>query len=214
MLDWAVVVPVRGPREDEDEGERALADAVARDTLEAVAASTAVALLVVVTDDERLATDLALPLAATVHVQRGSGLNRGIAEALAAIEDCREACGRAVLMGDLPALTARDLDTALATAGEHALAAAPDAEGSGTVLLSGHPGIPLLPAFGTGSAVRHRRLGHTAIRVPDGVRTDVDGPAGLAAALRLGVGARTAALARLLEAPSSASRSRFGLAVG
>ena len=54
--------------------------------------------------------------------------------------------------------------------------------------------MPLLPAFGPGSANRHRELGHRVLRGTERLRRDVDTAEDLDVAFRLGVGRHTAAL--------------------
>lgn len=198
MIDWVVIVPIKrfsdgksrlDPRVDRAE----LAEAIARDTLDAVAGSERVHMLLVVTDDADLVDDLALPVAATVRIQRRPGLNNAIAEGLRYAEQSWPEFGQAVLLGDLPALTTEDLDETLAAAEDLPLGIVPDTQGTGTVMITAQPDVPLLPAFGVGSAERHRQLGHRPLRAPARLRRDVDTPDDLQAAIQLGVGPRTAA---------------------
>jgi 2-phospho-L-lactate guanylyltransferase len=106
----------------------------------------------------------------------------------------------AVLLGDLPALRPADLSAGLrATARTLAarpqapMAAVPDAEGSGTVLLAARTAAALDPAFGPSSLAEHRRRGAAVVELDDDrLRHDVDTPADLRVALALGVGPRTA----------------------
>lgn len=197
MIDWVVLVPIKRfadaktrlhPRADRS----AVAEAVARDTLDAVAGVPRVRMILVMTDDPALVEDLALPVAVTVRVQRVPGLNNAIGEGLRYAQESWPEYGQAVLLGDLPALTSPGLEDTLAAAEELPLAVVPDASGSGTVMITAQPGVPLLPAFGVGSARRHRDLGHRPLRGPEGLRRDVDTPEDLQAAIRLGVGRHTA----------------------
>lgn len=99
-----------------------------------------------------------------------------------------------MLLGDLPALRPEDLRAALAACARLDRAVVPDADGSGTVLLTGLGPGRLEPSFGPGSAARHEALGH--VRLPldlPRLRTDVDDAASLAAAVALGAGPRTLA---------------------
>jgi 2-phospho-L-lactate guanylyltransferase len=199
VTDWVVLVPIKrfadaktrlDPRADRVE----LAEAIARDTLDAVAGCSRVRMVLVMTNDPRLVDDLALPVAATVLTQREPGLNAAIGEGLRYAQESWPDFGQAVLLGDLPALTAEDLDETLEVADETPLGVVADASGSGTVLITAQPGLPLVPAFGPGSANRHRELGHRPLRAPQRLRRDVDTAQDLQAAVRLGVGRRTAAL--------------------
>jgi 2-phospho-L-lactate guanylyltransferase len=71
----------------------------------------------------------------------------------------------------------------------------PDAPGTGTTLLTALPGVHLDPHFGVDSAEAHRRSGAVELLGPwPSLRRDVDLPADLAEAARLGLGRHTAAL--------------------
>jgi 2-phospho-L-lactate guanylyltransferase len=199
VIDWVVLVPIKrfseGKRRLGDRPDRpALAEAFARDTLDAVAASAHVRMLLVVTDDPHLVDDLSLPVAVTVVTQGAPGLNNAIAAGLRVANDRWPDWGQTVLAGDLPALTAEDLERTLEIAEEIPLGVIADAHSTGTVMITGQPGVPLLPAFGVGSAARHRALGHRLLRGTERLRRDVDTIEDLAAAVRLGVGRHTAAV--------------------
>lgn len=97
-----------------------------------------------------------------------------------------------MLLGDLPALRAEDLVAALESCAAHPTCVVPDAEGTGTVLLTSTVGPPQ-PRFGPGSAARHALAATLlALDLPR-LRRDVDTAADLATAMSLGVGPRTAA---------------------
>lgn len=101
----------------------------------------------------------------------------------------------AVLLGDLPALRPDDLAAGLAAAAAYDLAFVPDADGTGTVLLTALDAGALRPRFGAGSARRHEEGGHRRLDLPlPRLRTDVDDAGSLARAAALGLGPRTAAL--------------------
>lgn len=199
MIDWVVVMPIKrfseGKQRLGSHPDRvALAEAFSRDTLDAVAAAPHVRMVLVVTDDPHLVEDLRLPVAVTVVTQQAPGLNNAIATGLRVAQDRWPHWGEAVLAGDLPALTWEDLERALEIAEEVPLGVVSDTQGTGTVMITGQPGMPLLPAFGVGSAARHRDLGHRLIRGTERLRRDVDTPEDLTAAIRLGVGRHTAAV--------------------
>ena len=203
-MDWVVLIPVKrfvdgkqrlGDREDR----AALAEAFARDTLDAVAGSPRVRMILVMTDDPALVSDLSLPVAVTVRTQRAAGLNNAIGEGLRYAQESWPDYGQAVLLGDLPALTPEDLDRTLELAEEIPLGLVPDAPGTGSVMITAQPGMPLLPAFGPGSAQRHRDLGHRLLRGTERLRRDVDTPEDLVIAARLGVGVHTT---ELLDEPA------------
>lgn len=201
MIDWVVLVPIKRFEDGKQRlGERsdraAFAEAFARDTLDAVAGSPRVRMVLVQTDDPGLVGDLRLPVAVTVRTQRAAGLNNAIGEGLRYAQESWPDYGIAVLLGDLPALTSEDLDRTLELAEEVPLGMVPDAAGTGTVLITGQPGMPLLPAFGPGSADRHRNLGHRMLRASERMRRDVDTLEDLDVAARLGVGRHTGALLR------------------
>ncbi len=76
----------------------------------------------------------------------------------------------------------------------------PDADGTGTTLLTVAPGEQFAPRFGAGSAAAHEALGHVRLDLPETstMRHDVDVPSDLAALVRRGAGGRTGALLRRL----------------
>ena len=196
---WTVVVPVKPgaaakSRLDAPGVDRgALADAIAADTLAAIAASPSVAEIVVV--GERPAA-WAVPDGCRLRVvgDPGRGLRAAIAAGLAT------ATGqRAVLLGDVPALRTVELDHALALAGTAARTFIPDADGTGTVFAAARTGMPIDPLFGADSAALHRSAGFTELHLPDGwgLRRDVDTAEHLDALRRTGrLGPRTTALLR------------------
>jgi 2-phospho-L-lactate guanylyltransferase len=96
-----------------------------------------------------------------------------------------------VLQGDLPALQTHELTDAISAAREYQRSFVADRLGTGTAVLCAF-GTALDPQFGPDSAARHRRSG--AIELTGawpGLRCDVDTPADLVAARRLGVGQST-----------------------
>lgn len=96
------------------------------------------------------------------------------------------------LQGDLPALQTQELAEAITAARHYRRSFVADRLATGTAALFAF-GSPLDPQFGSNSSARHRSSG--AIELTGawpGLRCDVDTPADLAAARRLGVGAATA----------------------
>ena len=180
MSQWTIVVPVKGTPAAKSRlsASPALAEAIALDTVEA---ALAVAPVIVVTPN-------AAPFEAfgvTVVGDPGEGLaaaiNAGIAAATGNV---------AVLLGDLPALRPEELRAALGAAAAHPRAFVPDSEGTGTALIAST--TDHAPAFGAGSAQRHRDAGYVELEVPadSGLRSDVDTAEQLAA-LADRVGRRT-----------------------
>lgn len=201
---WAVVVPVK--RLDRAKTRlavpsaqrRDLALAFAVDVMAAAAACPGVRLVVVVTDDS-LARDR---LSGMSHVRvvpdaPDAGLNAALA--YAATQATRlgpGGLGVAAVSSDLPALRPDELYRALAEVPEGGRALVADAAGVGTTLLAAAAGQPLLPQFGARSRARHVRSGARDIALPGipGLRRDVDTEVDLWDAVRLGVGAATAAV--------------------
>ena len=192
---WAVVVPVKGgplaksrlhlPRA----ARAALADAFARDTVDALAAGMPGVAVLVVTSD----ADVARWVVAAGHrvvADPGAGLDAAVAAGVGAAHDL--GAGRvAVVLGDHPALRPEEVGAALGAAGRHPASVVPDADDGGTALLtlSATTADAVRTAFGTGSAAAHERLGHVRLDLDlPGLRVDVDDAASLAAAVRLGLG--------------------------
>ena len=196
---WAVIVPVKPAavgksRLDISGVDRVtLARAIALDTIAAAAACASVAQVYVVTDDGALVT-LAFDIPALRFVPEGDakGLDEAVAAGAAAASD---GMPRAALLGDLPALRPEDLEAALTAASGLDRAVVPDAEGTGTTLVTAAPGIPFESSFGEGSFARHVSLGCVPLAVPDDstLRRDVDTAGHLTEAAMLGLGPRTAA---------------------
>ncbi|MEV5695428.1 2-phospho-L-lactate guanylyltransferase [Micromonospora globbae] len=199
---WAVVVPVkplsaaksrlRGALPGVPHEELALA--LAADTVAAVRACPVVADVLVVTDDARVAAVARESGARTLPDLPAAGLNAAFRHGAAA------AGGGWVagLTADLPALRPAELAAALEAAqdGPAVRRYVADAPGDGTVLLTAPPGTPLEPRFGVASAAAHAASGALPLTGDwPTLRRDVDTPADLAAAARLGLGPRTAVLA-------------------
>ncbi|MCR2783334.1 MULTISPECIES: 2-phospho-L-lactate guanylyltransferase [unclassified Microbacterium] len=181
----------------------ALARAIARDTIDAAARTPGVARVIVVSDDADAAATIPSGPGATVTVlpDPGGGLNAAIAAGLAG-----HSGPRAALLGDLPALRPSELATALRRASTVERAVVPDAEGTGSTLVTAAAGVPWDSAFGADSFARHERLGAVPVRLPpaSGLRRDIDTAAQLRQLDDLGAGPRTTALLRAARAGSSA----------
>ncbi|MGY1692355.1 2-phospho-L-lactate guanylyltransferase [Geodermatophilus sp. SYSU D01105] len=172
--------------------------ALLADTVSAALASAAVAEVLVVTDEPRAAAAVTALGARTVPDEPDRGLNPALAHG------ARAAGSRTVaaLSSDLPALRPDELTAALTAAGTAPRCFVADAQGTGTTLLTA-AGADLAPAFGAGSAGRHRAGGAVELTGSwPGLARDVDTAADLAAAVALGVGEHTGALlAGTLERP-------------
>jgi 2-phospho-L-lactate/phosphoenolpyruvate guanylyltransferase len=174
--------------------------AIRADTLAAARAADGVARLVVVTDSP---TDPGPDLS---FVQTAPGLNAALAEAAADAAGRWPQDGIVALLGDLPALRPDELAETLSHAAGTARGFVPDAAGTGTTLLAVHPGVPLAPAFGLGSAARH---GADASRLEagPGLRHDVDTAEDLEDARVYGLGEFTS---RVLDAANSSPTVHLG----
>ena len=194
-MNWTIVVPVK--RLDlaksrlrphlSHVSELALAFAI--DTVSAALAAPNVATVLVVTSDARVRTAMD-ELGATVIDDPGGSLNGAINAGIAAASGCI-----AVLTGDLPAVRPADIGSALALAEIVDRAVVADHSGDGTTMIAAMNASLLHPQFGVSSRESHEQAGHALLDIPGDspLRWDVDTPADLAAALRLGVGPATAA---------------------
>lgn len=197
---FGVVVPVKPPAFAKsrlgrlgDTVRRDLAAAFAADTVTAALRCEHVAMVLAVTDDHRLAAELAGLGAQVLPDGTTADLNMTLAIAAAEVVRRRPGLQVAALCGDLPALRPQDLDRALAAAPTDRMGFVADTEGIGTTLVTAPDLDAFRPAFGAGSRSAHLDLGaaeYVAHEVPS-LRRDVDTPADLAAALELGIGAHT-----------------------
>jgi len=221
---WTLVVPVRHGEEGKtrlrvpDGVTRSdLARAMATDAIAAVRGCEQVARVVLVTPDPVLRQLVGGADDVELLDDPGGGLAAAVTSG---VERALHTTGRtgsgaagssvAVLLADLPCLQPADLDAALHAAAAFASAVVPDAEGTGSVLLTGRPGTALRPAFGAGSAVRHEALGahRLALDLPR-LRRDVDTAEALDEAVRLGVGPRTRAVLDAATRSPAAQRSQL-----
>jgi len=203
-LTWSVVIPVKvlaiaksrlAGLDDADR--RALALAMAADTVAATIACPLVGAVVVVSDDPTVAAEVAPLGAVAVADTPGAGLNRALTAGAEHAAQRWPGHGLAALLADLPALSAGELTIALTVASAATQAFVADAAGSGTTLYTARPGIPFRPQFGPQSRTRHYQAGATELNPPGiaGLRQDVDTVADLRAAAAIGLGRRTTALA-------------------
>jgi 2-phospho-L-lactate guanylyltransferase len=195
MVTWSALIPQKSLATAKGriclppEQRRAVATAMLRDTIAAVAATAGVREVIVLWDDDE--DRRLLPGVSSLSVQ-GLGLNasldRGAAEA-------RSRQGRDVVVvpGDLPALDPFELAACLDGASRFPRAYLQDIGSAGTTILTAIQGLPLLPAYGEGSAARHAATGAHRLSLTDSdtLRTDVDDLDSLADALALGCGHHT-----------------------
>jgi 2-phospho-L-lactate/phosphoenolpyruvate guanylyltransferase len=177
-----------------------LAAAFATDTVSAVLASDRVARVLVVTDDHLLARAMT-ELGADVIPDGTTDLNGTLVQAAAEMHRRDPELSLAAVCADLPALRPDELTAAFAAADPERLSFVADQERVGTTAVIA-PRLDLFrPSFGDGSRRHHLEGGAyevDGIDVP-GLRRDVDDPADLADALRLGVGPRTALVTTVLR---------------
>jgi 2-phospho-L-lactate guanylyltransferase len=198
---WTVVLPVKGGTAAKSRlgGPPALAAAIVRDCLDTVSSCPDVARVVVVTSDPVMARLARAANADVVSERRpGAGLVAAVRDGVQAVGD--QPGPVAVLLPDVPAARPEDLSRAfqavtgaLTARPEATMAVVPDADRTGSVLLAARSADALDPAFGPGSAAEHIRRGAVRLDLDlPRLRRDVDTPADLRAALRLGAGPRTA----------------------
>jgi 2-phospho-L-lactate guanylyltransferase len=168
--------------------------ALLADTVAAAAASPPVGEVVVVTDDPDAAAVVRALGATTVADEPDLGLNPALAHGARAAS----LPAVAALSSDLPALRPEELAAALRAAEPWPRCFVPDAERTGTTLLTA-VGTALDPRFGAGSAAAHRASGARPLAGDwPGLAQDVDTEAALRTALDLGAGPRTRAVTERL----------------
>lgn len=197
---WGVVVPAKPLRVAKsrlgplgEEVREHLVTAFLHDTVSALLDCDAVRLVVVVTDDVRLA-DVAAGLGAwCIPDGHGSDLNASLTQGAADVERRAPGVGVLASVADLPCLRPDDVAAWLQAEPDVGSALVADTAGAGTTMLRAASARALAPRFGPNS-----RAAHAALEVQDltaaatpGMRLDVDTPADLAAARLLGVGQRT-----------------------
>jgi 2-phospho-L-lactate/phosphoenolpyruvate guanylyltransferase len=199
MQKYVALVPVKPPALGKsrlvgltDDTRRALAAAFALDTVAACVSSSAIAEVLVATDDASFSVELAALGAVTIPDGVGMDLNGTLRQSAAEARRRWPELVPVALTGDLPAVRAEDLDEALGSVAPGEPAYVADADGLGTTLYTAAYDA-FDPRFGPGSALAHDATGARAIRAPlPRLRRDVDDLHDLADALALGVGPRTA----------------------
>ncbi len=198
---YAALIPVKPPAVGKSrlagagaESRRALAEAFALDTVSACVAASAVARVLVVTDDVEVAAAVAALGAAALPDGVGGDLNGTLRQAAAEAARRWPALLPVALCADLPALRAADLDETLARVVTPHPWFVPDAAGVGTTMYAASC-EEFDPRFGPGSRDEHRFAGaHELVDVAASLRRDVDDLDDLRAAVDLGVGPHTAAV--------------------
>jgi 2-phospho-L-lactate guanylyltransferase len=198
MTDWCVLVPqkaltrAKGRLELDPRSRRSLATAMLRDTVAAVRATMGVTRLLVLWDDP---ADAAALTSAEALGTTGRCLNEALEDGAQHARRTSPGAGIAVVPGDLPALDPAELARCLAVAAGHDRAFLPDADGTGTTVLTAGPGVDLAPRYGRSSTLAHAASGAHLIdptALPS-VRADVDDVGSLARAVDLGCGEHTLA---------------------
>ncbi len=197
---FGVVVPVKpaavaksrlGPLGDEARLE--LATAFAVDTVAAALECPVVDLVLVVTDDVRLALGLRELGVDAVPDGESESLNASLRQGAAELLRRRPSLVPVALCADLPALRPAELARALTAATTTTPSFVPDSAGIGTTLYAGPSLEGFDPRFGSRSRTTHLAYGAQELALDgiDSVRRDVDTPDDLRAAAGLGLGPRT-----------------------
>lgn len=206
-IDWGIVVPVKGGPGAKSRlhspARGAIATAVALDTIATAVTTVGATRVLVVTGDRGLEREVRTIAPVAIVDDPGTGLD---AAALAGVSSLVGVAGAgvvgagapvtgvAVLLGDHPCLTERELRVALEVSGRHTRAFVPDAHGTGTAMVTTTRPGEFASAFGAGSAARHQAVGMVRLDLElPGLRLDVDDLDDLDAARGLGIGPRTRA---------------------
>ncbi len=200
MPSYGVVIPVKAPAVAKsrlaplgDAVRRELSVAFAMDTISAVIRCSLVSRVLVVTDDAFFAADLASLGVQVIPDGVTGDLNGTLLLGAAELHRADPGLGLAAVFSDLPALRADELTEALLAAQDQGLSFVADAHGLGTTAVAAPTLETFRTRFGLDSRLAHLEAGayELGTDVP-GLRHDVDTPADLATALKLGVGERTA----------------------
>lgn len=181
-----------------DDARVELARAFALDTVAAALSAPSVGCVLAVTDDHVLAAALQDAGAHVLPDGTSDDLNGTLVQAAAELARRFPGLRPAALCADLPALRPDELERVLAAADGSAFLA--DADGVGTTLVVAEDAATFDPRFGPGSRDAHLAAGAHELATADvpTVRRDVDTPADLDEAMRLGVGPRTSLAVTLL----------------
>ena len=209
-LPWTVLMPVKVLARAKSRlavlaGQRRceLALALASDTVSAARACPEVARVLVVTSDPVAGRRLAALGAHVTGVEPAGGINAALRYGASEASLRWPGSGVAALAADLPALRPAELSRALRAASRTGAAAfVPDAAGVGTTMYAVVPGGSFRPMFEGASRARHASSGAVELSLDGvpGLRRDVDTPEDLRAAVLLGAGSHTAAVAAELLA--------------
>jgi 2-phospho-L-lactate guanylyltransferase len=198
---WDVVIPLKALSQAKSRLELGalrpmLALAMARDTIDAVAACGAVGRIIVVTSDPSIRQSL--PHGATVLRDPGGGLNSAVRAGIAAGRCPSLRHGIAIVTGDLPCARPAEWTTAFRLADRHEASFVPDTTRTGTTAFFIRADSTCLPRFGACSRRAHLALGaaelsHSTFLT---IHRDVDTLHDFHEALALGVGRHTRVLVR------------------
>ncbi len=199
---FVAIVPVKPPRvgksrlgDVDDVRRRDLAGAFALDTVTAAVACPEVAEVLVVTDDAAFSRDLVALGCASMPDGDTHDLNATLQQAALEARRRWPYLQPVAICADLPALRPDDLGAALRESVRGGAWFVPDADGVGTTLYTA-PYDGFAPRFGIASRLAHQASGAQEVGSDlASLRCDVDDLAGLRAALSLGVGTHTAAVA-------------------
>ncbi len=203
---WHAIVPAKRLVESKTRlGRIDLSIPFLTDVLTALAESTQIADITVVTSDSTIA-DVASGLNCAVVEELGEpgllpAINQGI-QSLPAIERAHIV----VVLGDIPCLTATDVSNFLVAGAKYPCAFLSDAEGTGSTMWMRTDNTSDLPCFGPRSRAAHREAGATEIHEPHlaSARRDVDTEVNLWDAIRLGLGTSTTTALQGQSTPPSA----------